>query len=116
MPQIPLPIPQDDTDRTLLEHIAQYGWTIVAIEEDEEGPGFAYSIGFYHTLDHPEVLILGLKPPEAQKLINALGEMIRGGQHLRPSQRYDAVAGRCAMTFVPLDPEHYRTYLGYARW
>ena len=40
---------QDDDERRVIEDVQQYGWHIVGVEDDQEGPGFAYSIGLYHT-------------------------------------------------------------------
>src|SRR4051794_27391344 len=38
------PEPTDEHDRKLLADVERHGWHVVCVEEDEEGPGFAYSI------------------------------------------------------------------------
>jgi hypothetical protein len=45
-----LPTPTDDTDRAILTNIEKVSWQVLGIEGDEEGPGFAYSIGMTRTL------------------------------------------------------------------
>jgi hypothetical protein len=56
-----LPEPADDHDRKLLADVQGYGWHVIGIEEDEEGPGFAYSIGLHHNFGHPEIIAVGLR-------------------------------------------------------
>ena len=51
---------QDDDERRVIEDVQQYGWHIVGVDDDQEGPGFAYSIGLYHTLNQPEIIVFGL--------------------------------------------------------
>jgi hypothetical protein len=115
MPQRELPVPDNDDDRKLLADIARHGWVVLAIKEDDEGPAFAYSVGLFHTFDHPEILIIGLPPKTAHPLINDLGETIRGGRRFEVGSRCDDVAST-TLVFNGMDERHYREYLGYARW
>jgi hypothetical protein len=116
MVQRELPTPEDDRDRKVLADITRVGWTVIGVLEDEEGPGFAYSIGLFHTLGHPEVLILGLRPQVAHQLVNDMGEAIRKGQRFEAGQRYEEIAAGFPLAFVEMDKRYYREYLGYAGW
>jgi len=60
----PLPAPQGDSDRKLLADVQGHGWHVIGVETDEEEPGFAYSIGLYHTFRHPEIIVFGLSRGE----------------------------------------------------
>src|SRR5262245_58366688 len=80
IPERQLPVPEDDRDHKLLADIARVGWAVLAITEDDDGPGYAFSVGLFHTLGHPEIVLMGLRPETAQRLINLMGEAIRGGQ------------------------------------
>jgi hypothetical protein len=110
------PAPKDDRDRKVLADVASHGWTVIGIEADAGGPGFAFSVGLYHTLGHPEVLLMGLRPPIAHRLINTIGDAVRAGTTFEPGRRYDEIAAGYPVAFVAMDRRHYREYLGYAGW
>src|SRR5258708_4069418 len=116
MVQRELPTPEDDCDRKVLADITRVGWTVIGVAEDEEGPGFAFSIGLFHTLGHPEVLIMGLGPQVAQQLINDMGDAIRKGHRFEAGQRHEGIAANFPLAFVEMDKRYYREYLGYAGW
>lgn len=111
-----LPEPEDDSDRKLLADVAQHGWHIVGVNADEHGPDFAFSVGIFHTLAHPEILIMGLRHKIAAQLINLIGDAIREGQRYEAGGRYDDIADGYPLAFVTMDPRYYREYLGYALW
>jgi len=111
-----LPIPEDDLDRKLLGDIERVGWSVLGIEGDEEGPGFAYSLGIFHTLNHPEILIMGLRMTTAQQLINDIGVAVRAGRRFEAGARSDDFAEGFPLVFVAVAPQWYRKYVGYARW
>ena len=77
-----LPEPADEHDRQLLADVEQHGLHVIGVEEDEEGPGFAYSIGLYHSFDHPEVIVFGLPVRVMHPIINGIGEQVRAGKRL----------------------------------
>ena len=116
MPERQLPVPEDDRDHKLLADIARVGWAVLAITEDDDGPGYAFSVGLFHTLGHPEIVLMGLRPETAQRLINLMGEAIRGGQRFEAGNRYEGLAEGFPLAFVAVGEQHYREYLGYARW
>jgi hypothetical protein len=111
-----LPTPDDDLDRQVLDTVAREGWMVLAIEGDNEGPEYAFSVGLFHTLGHPEVVLMGQRPAVAQDLINDLGARIRDGAKFEAGQHYEEIASNFPLAFVAVDTDHYRPYLGYARW
>jgi hypothetical protein len=111
-----LPKPEDDFDRKLLADIKRVGWAVIGIEEDAEGPSFAFSVGLFHTLGHPEVILMGLRVPIAYRFINDIGTAVRAGRRFETGGRYDEIAEGLPLAFVAVAERHYREYLGYARW
>ncbi len=111
-----LPTPEDDLDRKLLADVERVGWSVLGIEAHEEGPDFAYSLGIFHTLNHPEILIMGLRMTTAQQFINNIGDAIRAGRRFQGGDRSDEFAEGFPLAFVEVDPRWYRKYVGYARW
>jgi len=69
-------------DAKVRADVAEYGWHVVMVSGDEEGPGFAYSVGLKETFGHPEIIMFGLRSDLMHTLINDLGEMLRQGQTL----------------------------------
>jgi hypothetical protein len=116
MSQRELPEPEDESDRKLLADIERVGWALISIMEDEQGPGFTYSVGLFHTLGQPEIVLMGLPIDVAQSLINDMGEAIRGGRRFEAGKQYDDIAAGFPLAFVGVGEQHYREYLGYARW
>jgi hypothetical protein len=112
----PLPTPEDDHDRNVLGDIARDGWSVIGIEDSEEGPQYAFSVGMGYTLGTPEIAILGLPFPTAGRLVNDIGDLLRGGKAFAPGERSDDVLSGFLVEFVSINPRYYREYFGYARW
>lgn len=74
-------------------NIAEHGWHVTAVGEDHRGgmPTFAYSVGMTETLRHPELLMIGMDPSLAQRLINDVGRLIRAGEKFGDWDRSDRV-------------------------
>jgi hypothetical protein len=78
----------DDTvwgawDRQTAHHVRQHGWSVVGIGADERVPGWAYSVGVWHTLRQPELCICALPMDVAHGLVNDVGDRVRSGAPLR---------------------------------
>jgi hypothetical protein len=111
-----LPEPEDDQDRAILAHIAEYGWSVIGIEEDDEGPSYSFSVGLTHTLGVPELFIMGQKPETAQGIINHAGELLRAGRRFSAGERTDDLLGGYPAVLVAVAERYYRAFFGYARW
>jgi hypothetical protein len=113
---MPLPEPEDDHDRRILGDIARVGWSVIGIEESDEGPGYAFSVGITHTLGRPELVVMGLPFPIAGGIVNTIGDLMRQGREFAAGSRSDDVLDGRTAEFVAVDPRFYREYFGYARW
>jgi hypothetical protein len=110
------PAAQDDGDRKLLADIERHGWHMLGITEDNDGPAFAYSVGLWHSFEHPEILVIGLGTDVMFGMINGIGEAVRDGnrfEHLFESG--DILAG-FNVAFRRVEPRYYKGYVGYALW
>jgi hypothetical protein len=47
-------------DAEMQADIATYGWHVIKVFEDDEGPSFAFTIGLYKRFGHPELVVFGL--------------------------------------------------------
>ena len=71
--------------------IAKYGWHVIKVMEDDEGPGFAYSIGLHRSFGHPEVIVFGLPLDLMHRMVNTIGAEVRRGERFAAGSRSDAV-------------------------
>jgi hypothetical protein len=110
------PEPADEHDRKLLTDVKQYGWHVIGIEEDEEGPSFAYSIGLQHSLHDPEIIVFGLPVQLMHQIINGIGEKVRSGERFEHLDEWDDILDGYNVAFRNVERKHFRDYFGYARW
>lgn len=81
----------DGFERNTLWHVQEYGWSVVAVSDEHEVPGWVYSIGMWHSLRTPEVCMFGLRVRDMQTWINRVGEQVRAGQPLRAGEQRQGV-------------------------
>ena|ERR1035438_3096124 len=102
----------DDSDRKLLDDVREFGWHVVGVQRDHTCPDYAFSVGFYFTLNQPEIIVMGLPHEVAQKTINQVGLLINSGSRCVADQRYDNVLEGFDAVFRPVSLERYRDYFG----
>ncbi|XZE20685.1 DUF4262 domain-containing protein [Pirellulaceae bacterium SH449] len=108
---------EDKDEQRVIDDIHRVGWHIVGIEEDREGPAFAYSIGMQYTFSHPEIIILGLNGATVMMdIINAIGEEIRKGARFQDWHESDQILQGYSCMFRTVPSDVYPDYLGYAIW
>jgi len=106
----------DESEQVIRDNIAEHGWHIAIIPEDDEGPGFAYSIGMEKTLGSPEIVIFGLPGNVLGYVINEIGARIRSGEELLPDQPIQGLLEGTECIIRLVGTRHYREFFGYARW
>lgn len=105
----------DEHEQRVIDDVQRCGWHIVAIE-DGPGPQFAYSIGLFHTLGQPEIIMFGLRSTTAGKIINTIGEEMRKGAKFEDWHESDQILDGYSCIFRKVDPDLYSEYVGYAMW
>ncbi len=110
------PEPQNDTDRTIFGHIDRVGWSVICIPDDDEGPGFAYSLGLFATHGHPEVIMIGMKTQTMYDLVNWIGKRVVLGHRFEPGKSYKDIIEKYPVWFLQVELTRYKDYLGYANW
>ena len=107
---------EDDSDRKLLDDVHQFRWHVVGVHSDQTCPVYSFSVGLYFTLQHPEVVVMGLPHKVAQETINHVGLLIKSGSRFVADQRYDNILDGFDVVFRPVSLKRYRDYLGYGIW
>lgn len=110
---------EDTHEKKALEDIRAHGihWLDVFDRDREhDGRGFCYSVGLWHTHNHPEVIIFGLNSRLGGQVLNGINDDIGKGKSFQAGlSSMDVLDGfRCYFEIFP--KEHYRDHLGWARW
>ncbi|HLV72840.1 MAG TPA: DUF4262 domain-containing protein [Vulgatibacteraceae bacterium] len=92
--------------RTIV-HVAQYGWSVVLVHADDARPGWAYTVGLWHSHRAPELAMFGGDVYETEEILNRLGR--DAAERRAPADgelREGVVRGRAA-AFRSIDPRWY---------
>lgn len=106
-------------DAKVLREIHTDGWQITGVlaREQERGPDFAYSIGFFHTMGHPEVILFGLPVETCMKAVNVVGIDVQSGMRFEPGRVYEGILRAPHLcSFREVERHNFADYVGYALW
>jgi uncharacterized protein DUF4262 len=96
--------------------IKSYGWHVTLVKKEGDSPGWAFSVGFYHTFKRPEVLLFGLPSDTMHAVINTVGENFRSGEIYESGHEYTGLfADAVPCIFQLVEKIWYEPLLGYAR-
>lgn len=109
-------VAEDEFEQKALDDIREFGLHIIGVAEDDEGPGFVYSIGLLENYAHPEVIIIGLRQELAHILLNNMAFDIKGGKTITPGEFHEGVLDNFLCYFGSVSTEYYREYVGWASW
>lgn len=105
----------DENEARILADVDRFGWSVMKVSNDV-GPDFAYSVGMFRTLRHPEILLFGLPLDMMHRLINDVGEQARAGRRYIAGQVTDEFLEGYDVTFRLVPPFQYEGHLGWANW
>ena len=113
-----LPKPTDKYEEKAIADIEKHGVHILNVfDPDGKNPKFNYSVGFWHSFQHPEILIYGLDGDVSTRIINGIADKCRNGDAF-PSQgtvSSDYIQG-FDVCFVDVPKTEYKEHFGWARW
>ncbi|MCP2014095.1 hypothetical protein L1280_001232 [Deinococcus sp. HSC-46F16] len=111
------PTPEDDFERELLSSIQTHGWSVLKVPADEEGPGFAFTLGLWGNYGHPEVIMVGLDLDLMHQILNLIGDAVKAEQQrFEDGQHYAELLEDLHCAFVEVAANHFMEYLGTALW
>ena len=79
----------NDYEQSVLDNIAKHGWfcVMVGCNYEDEGPSFAYTVGFEQTLSSPECIIFGLPLELMHSMLWEVFRQVREGAVLSDGRR-----------------------------
>ncbi|MEU6037452.1 DUF4262 domain-containing protein [Actinomadura sp. NPDC047616] len=104
----------DNFELRTIVHITEYGWSVVLVGADEQGPGWAYTIGLWHSHRSPELGMFGGDVYEMEEALNALGRQVAAGRPVADGERRDDVLRGLPAAFRAVDPGWYQAMFGGA--
>jgi Domain of unknown function (DUF4262) len=111
----PQRIGNNELERHVLTNIAEFGWHSVNVIEDDGHPPWTFTIGFYETWNHPELIIIGRSRATAQHILNTVATGLDNDQRLDlASTTLDLLPGT-PCCFIEVSQRHYHDYVGFAR-
>ncbi|MFI6357979.1 DUF4262 domain-containing protein [Streptomyces sp. NPDC050743] len=103
----------DPRTKSTVDTIHQHGWQVMMIPADDQGPGWAYTIGLWHQHRIPELAMFGLDIGLMQTVLNDLGQRAVEGQALEAdTERHDVASVPVVLKSV--DYRWYKAFFGTA--
>ena len=96
--------------------ISFISWKKMNILEEDEYPGFSYSIGIEKCTGQPELIVTGLKQEIAHWMINGYNNRIKDGESFEQNCFYDDFLDGFKVTFKEVEKKHYKEYFGWGNW
>ena len=114
-----LDAPPDTLDAQETNFVAQvrnHGWFRTNVFQDEEGPGFSYTTGFWVHLQAPEIIVFSLTSEIAHAVLWDIYRDVSGGASLQVGQRLPSIFANIEAVLLPVSKTFYSDYLGWDRW
>lgn len=101
----------------VLDKIKEHGWFANNVFADEEGPGFSYTMGFWHSLGVPDLITFSLPPETANAIFFDLYDTLKDGRRLNIGvPEYGLIQNDVPLIFLPVDPARFEDHLTWTRW
>jgi hypothetical protein len=104
----------DAIDRNTIGHVEEHGWSVVQIPEDDLGPGWAFTVGLWHSHRLPELAIFGLEIDTMKACLNVLGRQTADGWPPELGYERSHVIDGDPVLFQTIEPRWYKTFFGTA--
>ncbi|MFC5750461.1 DUF4262 domain-containing protein [Actinomadura rugatobispora] len=97
-----------------IAQIHEHGWQVMMIPTDDVGPGWAFTIGLWHTHGIPELAMFGLDIYDMKDGLNGLAERALKGRPVKAGQLRHEVIDNHPVMLKAVDLRWYRTFFGSA--
>lgn len=106
----------DPDEIKLIEDIEKFGWHCLNILAEGELPPYSFSVGLFHSYQHPELIIFGLPANVAHQVLHIAVEAIKGGNPIDLGLPTEELVEGYSCCFVEVPVSQYRENVGYCRW
>ncbi|SCB37845.1 protein of unknown function [Bradyrhizobium shewense] len=106
----------DKHEQNFVEKVRNHGWFGTHVFPDGEGPGFAYTTGFWLKFRFPEMIVFSMGQQTAQDTFWTIYHELDAGRRPPVGEPTDALFQNGAAMLLPVALQHYRSHLGWSRW
>ena len=100
----------------MLNNVQRHGYHKVGVfAETVADPEFAYTVGLFHTLSHPEIVIFGLEIETEFAILDTVQDLVAAGASFSDGSRSTEVLDGVSVVFLEFSRNHYEEYLGQAQ-
>jgi hypothetical protein len=110
------PAQLDKHEQNFVAQIREHGFFGTHVMADAEGPGFAYTTGFWLKFSFPEVIVFSLGRDDAHDTFWHMYHELEAGRRFPVGEPTGDVFENCAAMLLPVSPQQYRDHLGWSRW
>ena len=103
------------SDPLVAKNITEHGCHVVHVLEEEELPGFTYSIGIEKCTSQPELIVTGLNRELGHWMINEYNRLVTEGEVFEEGSKYGGFLEGCDVIFKTVEEKHYDEYFGQAQ-
>ncbi|RVX43497.1 uncharacterized protein DUF4262 [Nonomuraea polychroma] len=108
----PVNDPLNRFQEAMMGYIGEHGWGVSDIADDDIGPGWAYTVGLWHTFGLPEVAIFGLDTDLRQSCLNFLADDIQAGYPIATEQERSEILEGVRVLLKSMHPSWYEPLFG----
>jgi hypothetical protein len=109
-------IGEDAKEQRVIDDVTKFGWHCVHILAEGDLPEYSFTVGLFHTFEHPELIIFGLHSDVAHQILTAAANSAKAGQPLDLSQTTEALLNNYSCCFVQVPASEYYEHVGFCRW
>ncbi|WP_445370113.1 DUF4262 domain-containing protein (plasmid) [Methylomonas sp. HW2-6] len=106
----------DPGETKLLEDVEKFGWHCLNILAEGELPPYSFTVGLFHSYQHPELIIFGLPANVAHQILHIAAEAIKDGNPIGLALPTEELLEGYSCCFVEVPISHYRENVGFCRW
>ncbi|WP_235364918.1 DUF4262 domain-containing protein [Sphingomonas sp. ERG5] len=106
----------DAGEANFVDKVRDYGWFATHVTAEEGHPGFAYTTGFWLTLQVPEVIVFSLKSDIAHDVLWDMFRDAKAGARRPMGTSVPDIFGNTDAYLFPIAKAHYPDHLGWSRW
>ena len=103
----------DENDPRIAAKVQELGWIVGKVDEVETSPGWAFTVGLWHSLGRPELAMVGLRVPDMQHWLSMLGIQVRDGQPIEQHDLRSGILPNHPVTFRLVHGSWYEDLFGY---
>jgi hypothetical protein len=103
-----------DPETAVPTELPDRGWTVAAVPADENVPGWAYTIGLWHSCRRAELAMFGLDAAVMRSCVDGLADLAASGRPIAAGDRFDDLVEDRPVQLRAVEPPWHPVFFGRA--